>query len=44
MMRNRLAMLTALGVDNFGSGLFLPLNFPPRRRSPCADAAHLVPY
>ena len=25
MMRNRLALLTALGVDNFGSGLFLPL-------------------
>jgi hypothetical protein len=24
-MRNRLALLTALGVDNFGSGLFLPL-------------------
>jgi Na+/melibiose symporter-like transporter len=25
-MRNRLALLTALGVDNFGSGLFLPLS------------------
>src|SRR5258708_7146194 len=25
MTRNRLASLTALGVDNFGSGLFLPL-------------------
>ena len=24
-MRNRLALLAALGVDNFGSGLFLPL-------------------
>jgi MFS family permease len=24
-MRNRVALLTALGVDNFGSGLFLPL-------------------
>jgi MFS family permease len=24
-MRNRIALLTALGVDNFGSGLFLPL-------------------
>ena len=24
-MRNRTALLTALGVDNFGSGLFLPL-------------------
>src|SRR5258708_34908756 len=25
MTRNRLASLTALGVDNFGSGLFLPV-------------------
>jgi hypothetical protein len=24
-MRNRVALLVALGVDNFGSGLFLPL-------------------
>ena len=23
--RNRVALLTALGVDNFGSGLFLPV-------------------
>jgi hypothetical protein len=26
MMRNRRALLTALAVDNFGSGLFLPLS------------------
>ncbi len=25
MMRNRAALLTALGVDNVGSGLFLPV-------------------
>ena len=25
MGRNRIALLTALGVDNFGSGLFLPV-------------------
>ena len=25
MMRNRVALLTALGVDNVGSGLFLPV-------------------
>jgi hypothetical protein len=25
MGRNRAALLTALGVDNFGSGLFLPV-------------------
>ena len=25
MTRNRIALLTALGVDNFGSGLFLPV-------------------
>ncbi len=25
MMRNRAALLTALAVDNFGSGLFLPV-------------------
>lgn len=25
MTRSRIALLTALGVDNFGSGLFLPL-------------------
>ena len=25
MRRSRIALLTALGVDNFGSGLFLPV-------------------
>jgi hypothetical protein len=37
-MRNRTALLAALGADNFGSGLFLPL----AARLP-ADAVHPAP-